>query len=238
MRIGVVCEGETDYLALKHYLGAELMRRKIDTEFLMLQPTPDRSSGGGWGNVMGWLESNPPAARDVYFSSGLFDGLDAKANLSAILIHLDTDILPEPSFVGFLKNNGYALSAFKSVNQKAIEISKVISHFAQFPQLSPEKLSRHIPAPISESSEAWCVAIDGEYVGNAEELTGQDLVNAFGAALSRFKGNKPQQAYKKINKNIVQREAYCSGTIDNVQNIHGCSLFLSLANQLVKIKPV
>ncbi|WP_353177570.1 hypothetical protein [Delftia acidovorans] len=238
MRIGVVCEGETDYLALKHFLGAELTRRKIDTEFLMLQPTPDRSSGGGWGNVMGWLESNPPAARDVYFSSGLFEELDAKANLNAILIHLDTDILPEESFVGYLKKKGYALSAFNTVDQKAIEISKVIGHFAQFPKLTPEKLSRHIPAPISESSEAWCVAIDGEHVGNAEELTGQDLINAFGAALSRFKKTKPQQEYKKINKNIVQREAYCSGTAANVQNIHTCSLFLSLVNQLVNIKPV
>ncbi|WP_155496427.1 hypothetical protein [Comamonas testosteroni] len=235
MKLGVVCEGETDYLAIKYYVGEELKRKNIDSSFVMLQPPPDRSSGGGWTNVITWLENNPPESRDFYFGSGLFAGDNDKANIDAILIQLDTDVLLEQSFFNFLNIRGYKFGSANSILEKSDEISKMLLHFSKIQEVRPEFRRKYLAVPIADSSEAWCVAMDEEFRGSPELLQGQALVDAFGAALARFRRKEVQASYKNVNKNIRSREAYCDGTKHRVDRLISCSLFGNVVQKIIEI---
>ncbi|MCK4712560.1 MAG: hypothetical protein KAT26_06735, partial [Marinosulfonomonas sp.] len=75
MRIGVVCEGPTDFIAIKEFLGASLAKRHINSTFISIQPDPDNTLGDGWTRVFYWLENNLPQSRiKSYFDGGLFGG--------------------------------------------------------------------------------------------------------------------------------------------------------------------
>lgn len=237
MKIGVVCEGVTDFLAIKYYVGAELNKRGIPTEFVALQPAPDNTSGGGWANVFTWLQDNQPKVREKFFGRGLFAHSSTFSRMDSIIIHLDTDILPEPSFVNFLRTRSFELGPLNTLDEKSAEIARSIVHFSLLDQCDEGFAKKHIAAPIAESSEAWCVAVDLEFVGNAELLSGQALIDAFGASLARFTKQTPKPSYASINKKEKSRENYCSGTIGGISGLNECSQFISLVQNLAAIAP-
>lgn len=232
MKIGVVCEGITDFHAINHYVGAALLNNGISSEFVALQPLPDNTSGGGWGNVFTWLDQNPPKAREQFFGRGLFANSKKLSGLDSIVIHLDTDIIPEISFLNFLKTRNFQIEPAITLEQKSTEVSRLIFHFANLDKCSPEQVKKHIAAPIAESSEAWCVAIDPEFSGVAESLLGQDLVNAFGISFARFNKRLPQQKYSAINKKTKSRENYCKNTAQGVERLEICTQFVLLVERL------
>lgn len=233
MKFGVVCEGETDFIAIKHYVGAALSAKGIDPQFVLLQPAPDNSSRGGWSNVMEWLVNNPPESRQFYFEGGLFAGAVEKANINSILVHLDTDIVSDQSFFNYLKGRGYEFAPVDGVLNKAQEISRVLLCFLRVDELGEGSIQKYLPAPIAESSEAWCIAVDDNFLGNPENLCGQELIDAFGAALARFDGREVNVNYSRINKKTSTRERYCSGTAGNYEKLDSCLLFRSLVNSIV-----
>lgn len=232
MKVGVVCEGYTDYLAIKHYLGSGLASRGIRTTFVPLQPPPDNTSGGGWANVLMWLVNNGPERRRPYFQAGLFANSERLANIDVLVLHLDTDILPEISFKNFVGNYGLVVGTPTAVPDKAKVISTILEHFAKFSELTDLEKMAHVPAPIAESSEAWCVAADEGFEGNPEMLSGQRLIDAFGAALSKFNGSEVKASYGKVNKTLKARDKYCLGSTKNVHLLVRCSLFNALLERL------
>lgn len=234
MKIGVVCEGETDFVVIKHYVGEELDKRGIQSEFVLIQPAADRSTRGGWGNVIAWLDKNPPQAREVFFGGGLFAGMGAKANLDVLLMQLDTDVLPEASFTNFVKGRGLTVSKAATVAEKSAEISRLLNIFARMPDVKDHLTARHIPVPIAEASEAWCVAAEGVYQGDSEYLFGQDLRDAFGSALARALKHEAKTSYSGINKIVKTRERYCLATKGEIHNVYGCTLFTALVGSLVE----
>jgi len=235
MKVGVVCEGMTDFHAINHYVGAALGLRGLSVDFVALQPAPDNTTSGGWGNVFSWLEGNPPESRESLFGRGLFANSKKMAGLDLILIHIDTDVLPERSFLNFLHARNYSIGNPINLVEQCDEISKLIAHFAKFNQCPVGIAEKHVAAPIAESSEAWCVAVDPEFRGVAEELSGQDLINAFGAAHARFNGIPVKAAYSSINKKIKSREKYCQGTVGEVNRLDSCSLFVALVQNIATI---
>lgn len=237
MKIGVVCEGLTDFHAINYYVGAALLKRGVSSEFVALQPLPDNTSGGGWSYVFTWLDQNPPKAREQLFGRGLFANSKKFSGLDSIVIHLDTDILPEKSFLNFLKARDIKMGATNTLAQKGAELSGLISIFAHLDDCQEEYAKKHVPAPIAESSEAWCVAVDSEFGGSAESLSGQNLIDAFGVAFARFNKNEPKKNYRSINKRTKSRENYCKTTAEEVDRLNTCTLFVSLVENLALIAP-
>ena len=53
MRLGVICEGPSDYPAMVHFVGAALKNQGIDAVFQSLSPNMDKTRPeGGWGSVL------------------------------------------------------------------------------------------------------------------------------------------------------------------------------------------
>jgi hypothetical protein len=237
MKVGVVCEGMTDFHAINYYVSAALQKKGLSVEFVALQPTPDNTSSGGWGNVFSWLENNPPSAREPLFGRGLFANSKKLSDLDSILIHLDTDILPDQSFLNFLRIRNFNIGISMNLNERGSELSRLISHFANLDQCAEDIAAKHIAAPIAESSEAWCIAVDPEFKGLAEELSGQALIDAFGVSLARFYKNPLKANYMAINKKTKSRERYCQETVGEVARLESCTLFVSLVEKLSAIAP-
>lgn len=237
MKVGIVCEGMTDFHAINYYVSAALQKKGLSVEFVALQPDPDNTSPGGWGNVFTWLENNPPIAREPLFGRGLFANSKKLSDLDSILIHLDTDILPEPSFLNFLKGRNFNIKTSRSLDERSSELSRLIEHFACLDQCTEGIAAKHIAAPIAESSEAWCIAVDPEFNGSAEALSGQALIDAFGVSLARFSRNPPKANYMAINKKIKSRENYCQKTAGEVARLESCILFVSLVEKISAIAP-
>lgn len=237
MKVGIICEGMTDFHAINYYVSAALQRKGLSVEFVALQPTPDNTSSGGWGNVFSWFENNPPSAREPLFGRGLFANSKKLSGLDSILIHLDTDILPEKSFLNFLKIRNFNIRISTNLNERSSELSRLIAHFANLDQCAEGIAAKHIAAPIAESSEAWCIAVNPEFTGSAEELSGQALIDAFGASLARFNQIPPKATYMAINKNTKSRERYCKETASEVARLKSCTLFVSLVDKLSAIAP-
>ena len=47
MRVGVVCEGPTDFFAIESFFGHALKNDQIDAEFERIQPTLDNTNPEG-----------------------------------------------------------------------------------------------------------------------------------------------------------------------------------------------
>ena len=236
MKIGVVCEGETDFYAIKYYVGEELKKKGVDANFVLLQPAADESSGGGWGNVLLWLLNNPPASRNKFFARGLFSLSKEKTDIDVILMHLDTDVLMDVGFLNYVQKHGCILNPVTTTKDKSIEISKILSVFSDVNGVQVSLKSKYIYAPIAESSESWCISAEGGYHGNSEHLSGQALVDAFGAALARVSGNPVNATYSKINKNKSSRENFCSKTSSSSNKVMNCTLFSEILLNLIHAK--
>jgi hypothetical protein len=90
MKVGVICEGPTDFIAIEEFFGAAMAENDVHCEFTSVQPNMDNTRPtGGWGNVLNWLLKNSPDARALrYFGSGLFS--ISSASYDALLIQMDS----------------------------------------------------------------------------------------------------------------------------------------------------
>ena len=212
MRIGVVCEGPTDALAIEKFLRASLKDRGITPVFVPIQPKNDRTKppAGGWTEVLNWLRKNPPKSRIAnYLSGGLFDdGLSAK-RCDVLVFQMDSDILSECSFQNWTRKTlGYDVTDSPDPIQRGNEIRSIIGIAGDFEELSQDKLTRHIPAPAVESTETWCVAAVRTLSDDPERLKGADLCQEFMTALHRSE-DRVIQSYTRIDKSPDRRRRFC-----------------------------
>ena len=239
MRVGVVCEGPTDFIAIKAFFCHSLAHHKIAAEFVAIQPEKDKSSPkGGWSNVLHWLIRNPPEARiQEFFKGGLFAGENAQPPFDCLLIHLDTDILGDKSFENFIaKNFGYHTKTPKGPVDRAREISDILKLAWRDQNMTKVDKERHVPAVSVESTENWCVAAYSAKPCNFELLSGQDLVDQFMSVLEEFERRQPKTSYAKISKNIKRREDFCDGQKSNSRRISlGCHHFQLILERLLSL---
>lgn len=212
MRIGVVCEGPTDFVAIQSFIGHALEDKVLTPEFIAIQPTMDNTSPkAGWGNVLLWLNSNPPASRiSRYFGGGLFADDLAFEPLDCFLIQIDTDVIENASFVNFARNTyGIAVVAREQPEDRAQQIERVLTAALRNNEMTDADIRRHVAALAVESTEAWCVAAHKATGENTETMKGQDLTDSFMSALALSEGRPATPPYGTINKEIDRRQRLC-----------------------------
>ena len=248
MRIGVVCEGQTDFIAIEAFLGHSLKHHGITAEFEAIQPEMDNSSPAGWGHVLMWLVNNPPRTRVLkLFGGGLFGGNLARPPLDCLLIHLDTDILGHDSFNKYIKKKfGYTANSPTEPIDRGQEISDVLKLAWREQDITDADNDRHVPAMSVESTENWCVAAfsaqpdDFELLSaqhlpdHFELLSGQHLVDCFMSALEKSEGRHPNTPYAEIDKNIPRRRKFCKKHAHNSRRVSsGCHHFKIILEKLM-----
>ena len=212
MRIGVVCEGPTDALAINNFLRASLNDRGITPVFVPIQPENDRTKTpvGGWYEVLNWLRNNPPKSRiKNYLSGGLFDDDLSAKRCDVLVFQMDSDILSDDSFQNWVKKHlCYDVADSTEPVPRGKEIRSIIGTAGKFETLSDDESKRHIPAPAVESTEAWCVAVFEKFSHDPERLKGLDLCEKFMTALHRSEG-RPVQQFTRIDKSPRRRSRFC-----------------------------
>ncbi len=212
MKIGVVCEGITDFHAISCFFGKSLEQLGILTEFVALQPEIDNTQPeAGWGNVFYWFKRNPWMGRiQKYFEGGLFGGELTQHPYSCILVHLDTDILGEAGFNSYvLQTYGHTVCAPALPDARASEIRTILRLAAEFNAMTAIDTTRHVLAPAVESTEAWCIAAFHPQPDSFEQLSGRLLIDRFMAALETVEGRVPTPPYATINKDTKRRKRLC-----------------------------
>lgn len=209
MRIGVICEGQTDFVAIKEFLGASLNKHGIDTTFIPIQPNPDNTSKGGWTHVFSWLKENPPQVRvQNYFGRGIFAGGSPK-QCDALIIQMDSDIIDESGFISFLEGEDISVTSGTTPIERGNEIERLLKIFSNVAELTGIDHDRHVLAPAVESSETWCIAAFCRPTVDPETLKGKQLDIAFGAILARSESRPPNPWYGKPDKSVGRRQRYC-----------------------------
>lgn len=162
-KIGVVCEGPTDFLAIANFLHASLKSRGHDVEFIDVQPELDATaiaSGGGWPNALGWLMENPlESRRSAYLGPGLFASGLSKKKCDYLIIQIDTDVLDEDHFRNrVLKHRNLVVGAPTDPPSRFDEVQKALFVFCELKDEADSDANKHIVAPAVENTETWCVA--------------------------------------------------------------------------------
>lgn len=239
MRIGVVCEGPSDFPALSNFFGHALQERGVDTHFLPLFPEMDKTRPeGGWANVLLWFDRYPPDARiQTYFGGGLFDGALSSEPLDAILIQLDSDALDHLPFASFVKDRyGFRVSSSNKPERRATQIEDIISLAARCDAMTEVDVARHVSVAAVEATETWCVAAFHAKHDNYELLRGADLIDAFMKALERSEGRTPQPRYSNIDKSLPRRRRFCEAHASGSGRIvNGCEQFARALRRLAAL---
>lgn len=239
MRIGVVCEGPSDYHAIESFFRHSLGSEGISAEFKALQPDMDRTQPeAGWGHVLLWLKKNPPASRiQNYFSGGLFGGGLATPSYDCILIQLDSDVLGEEGFCKFVSDEyGIAADCPDGAESRADVVRVIIEVACQFEHMANADRLKHIPAPAVESTEAWCVAAFRPVREDFELLSGQVLTDAFMSALETSESRAPTPPYARVDKSAKRRQKFCeTHAPGSARIVAGCSQFKKTHELLVAL---
>jgi len=225
IRVGVVCEGPTDYFAIEAFFQNALEALGVASEFLPIQPEMDNTSPeGGWGNVLLWLKNNPPASRIAkLFGGGLFGGDLGYEALDCLLVHLDTDVLENGSFQGFVRGEyGHVVASPQVPSARATEIIDILRLAWNENEMNDVDVERHVP----EATEAWCVAAFSAQAQNFEAVSGQLLIDGFMSALETTEGRQPSPPYSEADKNIKRRKRFCEAHRSSSARVaDGCEHF-------------
>lgn len=237
MRIGVICEGETDYIGIENFLGGALAQRGIDASFIPIQPNPDNTLGGGWTRVLYWLEANPLQSRlKSLFGAGLFGGNLSGNRCDVLVIQMDTDILGDGSFETELTRLGVIATNPASITDRGQEIERILVHLSQIDNSTEVDKKKHIFSPTVESGETWCVAAFQKLDYDPEALQGQSLRDAFGSVLAGSEGRPATIPYGAPNKSKKRRRKFCNrhknSNYIEIQALH----FRQLVDRVVAIQ--
>jgi len=241
MKIGVICEGPTDYPAITCFFGHALNADGLSPEFFPLFPEMDKTRpNGGWASVLLWLSNNPAQVRiQKYFEGGLFGGALSTEPLNCIILQLDSDVIDDTLFQKFIQDRyNFKISTSETPKLRAAEITKVLSVAAEFDVMTGADRHRHVIAPAVEATETWCVAAFYPQGDHWELLRGDALTNTFMSALEQSEGRQPQIPYARIDKNQSRRRAFCKKhATGSVRIINTCEQFSQALAQLKNIAP-
>ncbi|WP_143273411.1 hypothetical protein [Azospirillum palustre] len=210
-RIGVICEGPTDYHAISCLIGAALESQKINAKFIDLQPNMDSTQAdGGWSLIEKWFENYQPDIRvHRYLKGGFFEqDLDEKS-CDVFLIQMDSDILDNRNFISYIgEKYNLAFNTLDTPLKRGEAISQVLEKWAKSEECSNFDKKRHIYAPAVESTETWCIASFKRTKENLEATKGVDLCEKFMDALHQSEGRTPQK-FSEVDKSVSRRKKFC-----------------------------
>lgn len=211
LRIGVICEGQTDFVAIKIFLEDEFTRRKRSVIFDMIQPAFDNSLPSGWSQVLLWLENNELPFRSALYMKGdsLFAVEDEESKYDALLFQMDTDIIGEAGFEAFISKRNLSYTPPGNNVDRGNVIRHILLSIGGHASDAVSLSHNEVMAPIVESSEAWILAAEN-VTNHPESLIGQPLIDAFGALVARSSGQIPKASYTSINKTTKTRKRICN----------------------------
>ncbi|AYD01033.1 hypothetical protein [Neorhizobium sp. NCHU2750] len=232
MRIGVVCEGPTDFFAIKYFLGAVLRKEGREVDFIDLQPSMDATSPkAGWGNIERWLAANTPQSRSKrYFSGGIFaDDLDAKA-CDFIIVQMDCDHLEHEAFTVFNQEKyGINYGKLPDLDAQYNMVEKILGEWCGLSALTSADANRHVLTPAQQSTESWCIAAYSHLLTDPDLLEGQDLIDRFMTILHESEGRLlPASGFSEVDKSIKRREKFCKKHAAN------CTTYITRSNSFVR----
>lgn len=225
MRIGVICEGPTDFVAIEAFFGRALEAHGFDASFIAIQPDMDSTlPHGGWTLVESWLSQNPASLRvRRYFGGGLFaDDLDSK-QCDVFLVQIDSDILDDDAFKAY-NSSLYGVDFF-DVSDATVRRAKmvdVIGAWSAIDSCGQVDSARHVFAPSVENTEAWCVAAFSR-TPNVETLNGIELTIAFMTALLKYENKTVPDNISKTDKTISRRRNFCNHHRNGYARLADCS---------------
>jgi hypothetical protein len=210
LRIGVVCEGQTDFVAIKIFLEDEFLRQGRNVIFDMIQPAYDNSLPSGWPQVLLWIENNELSFRSALYLKGdsLFAIEDEESKYDALLFQIDSDIIGEAGFEAFIKKRNLSYAPPHTNVDRGNVIRHVLLSIGGHASDAVSLSHKEVMAPTVESSEAWLLAAEN-VAGHPESLIGQPLIDAFGALVARSSGQAPKASYTNINKATKTRKRIC-----------------------------
>ena len=236
MRIGLVCEGPTDVLAVENFIGDQIRRMGLQPAFRNLFPETDKTRPeGGWSNLLLWLQRNPAESRVArYFTVGLFGGVAAQEALDVIIIQIDADVVSDPGLRAFAQDKlNLQFGECNQPSERANAMTEIVRRSGDFASLTNVDAERHIVLVAVEATEAWCVAAFRGQPGEFESLRGADLTNAFMHALEVSEGRQPQVAYVSCDKDVQRRRRFCSMFANQSDRIvQSCPQFANAVNAL------
>ena len=239
MRIGIVCEGPTDALAIENFVRASMCDRDFPVEFVRLQPEFDHTQGG-WTNMVLWLENNPPQSRVYTYLKGLFGGENSAKKCDVILLHLDADLLSKEDF-GSVMSSKYHLELHDSSDpqSRGSQIVMAITEVGRFSELADSDLQRHVIAPAVESTETWCVGVFQHLPGvDIETLVGEKLRDAFMDVLNRSEGRQTAGPYRRLSKSVRRRKRFCKKHAIGFKTLESQSVhYRKLTEDIFNLKP-
>jgi hypothetical protein len=230
--IGLVAEGKTDHIVLRHLLAAHCRTAAPDLtlKFNDLQPNPDGTSGypdGGWKQVLKWCRSFTPDKRRASFLKRyrprFADGLDAK-RCHVILVHMDADICEQ---IGNKTAATPVPDATSAPQDRGGFIHQVLTEWLWPNGETPD--ADHLTAPAVESVETWLVAaLAAPPVAQPEAL--KDALQRLVAIDYRLTGKPAQAGKKEVKKNDDNYERLSAAAAPNVGAVAAnCPHFASLA---------
>lgn len=211
LKIGIVCEGQTDYHAIDNFIPAALAAQGVVAEIVSIQPDMGRTMpDAGWPHLEAWLRNNPPRQRVVEFLGGAFGSGMSANTCDVILIQMDSDILDEKGFRTFMQREYlFTVPDDHEPEDRGARVAEILELWSRIGELTEVDRGRHVFAPAVESTEAWCVAAFDAKHGAPEMLRGQDLIDATMTAFDIADSQPVKADYSHIDKGVVRRERFC-----------------------------
>lgn len=232
IRIGIICEGASDYTILEWCLREALERIGHKPTFHAIHPIRDKTSGafedGGWHQVYKWCVRNDQAARRRFFGAGLFDDDDAIA-VDLLIVHIDGDV------------HGILGAADRSKRVTSVDPAnyhptpKGILAFGEdllvnwlFEESGTRDMS--MPAPTVLESEAWLLA-GLRWHNNAEYV--EEPKAEFAKHWSANNGKVFQAGTKKLSNHLDAVRGVAASSDVDVDNLtETCVAFASIMHKL------
>lgn len=212
LRVGVVCEGPTDFYAISEFLTDALNRAGKNIIFVPIQPDMDSTrQDAGWTNVCTWLQKNSPETRaSRYFGQGLFaNDLNTKS-CDVILVQIDTDFIGNSVFSHkFEELVGRQISISTNPTQRAAEMLSFLQSICKTETMTSADQGRYILLPMVEASETWCIGAFSRCTDNLEELSSAELTQKFMAVLLQSEGLQVNGPFAKTDKTKERRRDFC-----------------------------
>lgn len=234
-RIGLVCEGETDRVAIEWYVRKSLVERGFSEITVCKIPNyTDQTSKSkdihGCTMVLAWL-SQPPGKRQRFLVE-LFGGGLGTEKFDAIVVHLDADNLSKREFRQHVRNQ-YSMTVKnpRLPEKRGMELRRIIMSVAKL-----DKLSRGYAIAVAvESTETWCLSSFRNISGDAESISGSDLVQQFMSALHRFE-NRPIGSFTNVDKTAIRWERFCRHQSTKVELLElQCYHYKKFISDLVRV---
>lgn len=237
IRLGIVCEGPSDYTILQWAIKAALELQGHTSEFHPIHPIRDKTSGtfhdGGWHQVYKWCVRNHVNDRRRFFGAGLFDDEDAIA-VDLLLVHIDCDVHAIFSTGNRWKRiTAIDPSDYPSTSEGILNFGSDLLTDWLFDDSELRDMS--LTSPTVMESEAWVLA--GLRWHNSPESLDEPK-KEFAKSWSAENGKLFQPNTRKLTNHIEAINSVTSSSVPDTENIRDtCAAFVSIVDKIAALYP-